>query len=207
VALVDQRWRRIGIHNVISEFLRAETDTIFNFHRPWLPLIDHPNLDDPLENHKRMRLLYIQRARFLIELPPDTVWYEVGLTDKELDELYLSARHNPTWDSAGNKLGLVAETVKEPLKVPPNDWPGRIILWGHQRTGPFSIIEGNHRMLAYACSNPRPLLDILVYVGLSRSYCYWHRPDPACLLGNDLFRPQVELAESNDWLWVRVGST
>lgn len=65
-------WTEISVHNVVSEFLRAERDTRFNFYPPWLPIIDNPNLNDPVENHKRLRLFYILRGIFMIEIPPDT---------------------------------------------------------------------------------------------------------------------------------------
>ena len=155
---------------MVSEFLRAERENNFSFYAPWLPIVDNPNLSDPLQNHKRLRLLYLRKGQFMIEIPPDTTWWEVcSLTENEIGELYVSAKHNKQWDDAGNKLEQVAAVVREPLKSSPNTWNGRIILWGHDRNGPFSIIEGNHRMLAYAHAAPRSPLSIDVYVGLSDS--------------------------------------
>jgi hypothetical protein len=114
----------------------------------------------------------------LVEIPSDTVWYEVrSLTENEIDELFVSARHNDRWNRAGNKLTQVAVAARETLTAATNEWP-RILLWGHDRSGPFSIFDGNHRMIAYAAANPRPSLKINVYVGLSPSYCYWHYADP-----------------------------
>jgi hypothetical protein len=144
MALVDKSWTPIGIHEVISEFLRAERKN-FSLYSPWLPVMDNPDLNDPLQNHKRLRLLYLKRAKFMIEIPPDTTWWNVqSLTESELSELHVSARHTQAWDIDDYKLESVAAVVKEQLTSPPNTWPGRIILWGHERTGPFSIIEGNH---------------------------------------------------------------
>ena len=178
MALATMVWTEISIHNVVAEFLRGERDSRFNFYPPWLPIIDNPNLNDLLENHKRLRLLHIIRGIFMVEIPPDTKWYEVqSLTENEIDELYLSAKHNPQWDEAENKLDRVAMAARLPLKSPPDAW-ARIILWGHDKTGPFSIIEGNHRLLAYAYAHPRPPLNISVYIGTSPSYCYWHYADP-----------------------------
>ncbi len=71
MALANKDWSKISINNVVLEFLRAERDTKFNFYPPWLPIIDNPNLSDPLENHKRLRLLYIPRGKFMIEIPPE----------------------------------------------------------------------------------------------------------------------------------------
>jgi hypothetical protein len=203
MALIDKNWTKVSINNVVSEFLRGERDTISRICPPWLPIIDSPNLRDPLENHKRLRLLYIHRANFWIEVPPDTVWHEVhSLTEDELDELYLSARHNGEWDAAGSRLVKVAAVSPPPLRASPDVWPGRIILWGHGQTGPFTILEGNHRMLAYAAAPRRPLLDIGVHIGLSESFCYWHFADPPKKLGNDLIKTEPANTEIIDkWLY------
>jgi hypothetical protein len=138
----------------------------------------------------------------MIEIPPDTKWYEVqSLTENEIDELYVSARHTQLWDQAGNKLDRVATVAPEQLKSAPDSW-ARIVLWGHGRAGPFSIMEGNHRMLAYACARPRPPLDIPVYVGLSPSYCFWHYADPAFSLGQGLYKTDPNIHPQDGWLWV-----
>ena len=189
MALADKDWTEISIHEVVLEFLRGEREKLMG-PLSWLPVVDNPNLNDPLENYKRLRLLYIPRGKFMVEIPPDTTWWEVrSLTESELGELYVSARHTSEWDAAGNKLEQVASAIQiPPLDSPPDTWSGRIILWGHDKTGPFSIMEGNHRMLAYVRANPRPPLEINVCIGLSPSYCFWHFADPGYLLGNDLYK-------------------
>jgi hypothetical protein len=72
----------------------------------------------------------------------------------------LSAQHNKIWDGADNRLENVSAVESIELNALPNSWPGRIILWGHDREGSFTIMEGNHRMIAYAGADPRPALDI-----------------------------------------------
>jgi hypothetical protein len=94
--LADMEWTEISIHQVVLEFLRGEQATT-KFPAPpeWQPVIDHPNLSDPLENQKRLRLLYVPRAQFMIEIPSDTTWWQVrGLAEHELSELYTSAKHD-----------------------------------------------------------------------------------------------------------------
>jgi hypothetical protein len=199
MTLAHRSWIPITIHNVVSEFLRGERDQ--NFHPPWLALIDNPNLNDPLENQRRLRLLYIRRGVFMIEIPNDTQWYEVTLAEDDIDDLYLSARHDPQWDGLGSKLDQVAAALQpkpEPLRALPD---ARIIQWGHEKSGPFTIIEGNHRMLSWAHSRPLPQLNISVYVGISPSYCFWHYADPALPIGQGLFRTYNIVAQ-NDWLYV-----
>ena len=51
-------------------------------------------------------------------------------------------------------------------------------MWGHDRGGPFTILEGNNRLIAYASTAPRPALEVSVFIGLSKSPCFWHRADP-----------------------------
>jgi hypothetical protein len=178
MAFADMNWTAISIHCVVLEFLRAEREKHFSFYPPWLPLIDNPNPNDPMENHRRLRLSYLKRAIFMFEIPPDTQWYEVhSLTENEADELYVAARYNPQWDAAGNKLDKVA--------------------------GPFTIVEGNHRMLAWAHANPRPQLNISVYVGLSPSYCCWHFADPVFKQGDGLINAHVNIEARDNWLFAR----
>src|ERR1700722_9505349 len=106
MAFINKQWIQISIHEVVLEFLRGERDR-FAFYPPWHSVIDNPNLDDPAENHKRLRLLYLVRGVFMIEIPPDTTWWKVQLTEQEIGELYVSARHNTEWDGAENKLERV----------------------------------------------------------------------------------------------------
>jgi hypothetical protein len=51
----------------------------------------------------------------------------------------------------------------------PSNWKS-IILIGHTRIGPFTIVEGNNRIVAYMSSN-RNGLDVPVYVGLGLVPC------------------------------------
>jgi hypothetical protein len=203
MALADMEWNEISIHQVVLEYVRCEQRTT-SFPTPaeWQAVIDNPNLSDPLENQKRLRVLYIRRASFMIEIPPDTTWWEVhSLTERELGELYASAKHNPAWDGPGNQLERVATAIPViPLEAPPDAWPGRIILWAHDKEGPFTILEGNHRLLAYTQSTARPRLQLDVYVGLSPSYCFWHYADPDCRVGLDLIQDAPAFAWINNWI-------
>jgi hypothetical protein len=204
MALVDMNWTGITIHHVVLEFLRCERKTTkFRGPQDWQAVIDNPNLSDQLENQKRMRLLYILRAKFMIEVPPDTTWWEVrSLTENELGGLYVSAKHNQVWDRPGNQLQQVAASIPIiPLDAPPSAWPGRIILWAHDRKGPFTILEGNHRMLAYTQATSRAPLRLDVYVGLSQSYCFWHHADPDYCVGADLFDTgPMTFAYGDNWV-------
>src|SRR5262249_21782917 len=163
----------MSVHHVLLEFLRSEQKTTKSHTPPdWQSVIANPKLSDPLENQKRLRLLYIPRARFMIEIPPDTTWWEVhSLTENELGELYVSAKHNTEWGGPGNQLGQVAAAIPAiPLDAPPDAWPGRIILWRHNRKGPFSIMEGNHRSLPICRLSHGLRLSLMFMWGFLHAY-------------------------------------
>jgi hypothetical protein len=187
--LADLTWRETSVHAVVAEFVRGEWRR-----HPRLaaaevtPLVEGIDLGNPAHNHARLRLLHLMRAQLWAEIPPDTVWYEVtALTGQALAHIRVIARCG--WDHPAhrNELAAVAARLPEPLLQPPASWP-RPILWGHARSGPLTIIEGNHRLLGYA-SQARPAgLHLQALVGLSPTPCCWHLDDPAMAIANDLWK-------------------
>jgi hypothetical protein len=98
MSLATMKWTSVSMHNVIVTWLRAERDTNVARILAALPapvwslglskLLDQPDLNNPEENRARLRLLYMIRNVFIVEIPPDTKWYNVNnLTDNELSEL------------------------------------------------------------------------------------------------------------------------
>jgi hypothetical protein len=182
-------WICTSVHEVVAEFLLGERQEKFGFVPPGTPFIDAPNVNDPRENHTRLRLLYFKRAQFFGEIPPDTRWHEVKtLTDNELDELHVVAYPPFMSKDDKNELRRVAARLPEALRTQPGNWR-RPILWGHEKSGPFSIFEGNHRLIAYASAPSPPGLDIPVFVGLSDTPCMWHIHDAVQPLANHLWKP------------------
>lgn len=183
------KWRRVTVHAVVAEFLRAERHKL-----RWLPptafaLIDQANTGDPAENHARLRYLASIRRQLLGEIPPDTRWYKVHtLTDANLIELHVIGRcgFDDPFGRDQNELKKVAVRRPEPLSSQPAHW-GSPILWGHSKTGPFTIIEGNHRLIGYASQTQAPGLSVAVFVGLSRTPCFWHVFDAPNKLVNHLW--------------------
>jgi hypothetical protein len=111
-------------------------------------------------------------------VPRDTAWYEVRYLEREhLGQLLVIGRCG--WDDGAdrNELLAVAKRRRLVLETPPDKWSAPI-LWGHRRTGPLTILEGNNRFVAYAATTAPPALWIPVYVGLSENRCVWHLPDP-----------------------------
>lgn len=178
----EQTWDKVTISRVYHAFLNGEFDKCI---QAWGPLasanralIDNPNFGDESENCKRAFLLCF-RAPLLFRIPCSTVWYKVvALEESHLNELLVIGRCG--WDDGTdhNELLNVAKRKPENLGSIPSEWAVPI-LWGHTKEGPFTIIEGNHRLVSYAALQTRPELNIPAYVGLSSDHCYWHLPDPA----------------------------
>ena len=70
-------------HQVIAEFLRSE------FHHPEFEeyrkefeyLVTQPNLESDRENALRRALLFLRRGAMWRELPDDTQWFKVELSE------------------------------------------------------------------------------------------------------------------------------
>lgn len=188
MTLASQSWSPVSINDVVAAFLRAERDKLPGpLTQEWTGFVDGPDISDPVQNHFRLRLLYSYRLLLMVEVPPDTAWYLVrDLTDAGLKDLLVIDRCDLIDPAGSNELGKATPRLPlEPLHEPPSAW-APLILWGHSKDGPFTILEGNHRLMAYAAAEKRVGLGVPVIVGLSTMPCFWHRPDPAHKLGNDL---------------------
>ncbi len=189
MSLANMAWNRVSVHEVIAEFLRGERNK-FEQSLPSakMVLIDSPNTTDPHANHARLRYLYCSRGYLIGEIPPDTRWYEVrSLTDEQLSELHVIARCG--WDHSDdrNELHRVAGRRPSVLTSQPRSW-ARPILWGHEKAGPFTILEGNTRLIAYASQGQQSALMIPALVGLSPTPCCFHIFDPPDVIANDLWK-------------------
>jgi hypothetical protein len=94
--------------------------------------------------------------------------------------------NHPTVTNNANTCELLkaAPQLKWQLTKPPSSW-NTTILWGHSKSGPFTILEGNHRLAAYADSG-QSVPDIPVFVGLSPIACVYHRLDNSGTLLRDI---------------------
>jgi hypothetical protein len=140
-------------------------------------LAERPDIASAAQNERRRKLLYEWRGRMLFHVPASTTWYEVRyLREGHLHQL--RAIDFPEWNSDKDHNELLKVAKRKPIILThePHRWPAPI-LWGHDRKGPFTILEGNNRLTAYAALNPRPPLEIAACVGLSADPSRWHMPD------------------------------
>jgi hypothetical protein len=193
MTLDDMQWERVSFHRVILAWVRAERDEYAKFFAQlgadfWPAgfdaLLDDAGVDSDEANRARLRLFYQPRLVFLVEIPPDTVWYKVhNLRHTQLNEL--RTVNYGDWKNPAEKNELLKVAARKNLdyKKPWNEWEPPI-LWGHDSKGPFTIIEGNNRLTGYAGSRHTDL-DIPVFVGLSPTSCHWHIIDDCGPLMND----------------------
>jgi len=180
-SLGQQFWEKVTPHHVYHAFLKGEFARLSEPIRlTEKTLIEKPDLSDAEQNSKRFALLVQIRGPLLQWIPCSTEWYLVkSLEETHLHQLLVIARCG--WDSPSDRNELFSVAMRKliTLHTNPNDW-ATPILWGHTKEGPFTILEGNNRLVAYTSTNPRPKLSIPVYIGLSRDYCVWHYLDPIC---------------------------
>jgi len=172
-------WTEVDLSHVHLSFLRAEWHKIPVANKDeFRQLLDAPHLSDRAENDLRIQLLNSLRKPLLQRIPGDTRWYEVRhLQESHLIELRVIGRCG--WDDGAdqNELDKVAKRKHNHLKENPLSWEAPI-LWGHNKSGPFTILEGNNRLTAYAAARHRPPMNIPIYIGLSDKPCFWHLSDP-----------------------------
>ena len=173
--LSSQNWSPVAVEEVDWAFLYAEADRASLSRKS--PILATPNFTDLEECVHRRELLFKIRAPLLNKIPQSTQWYRVKfLTETHLDELLVIGRCG--WDSHtdSNELALVAKRTPQKLIANPDSWYP-LILWGHSQSGPFTILEGNHRLIAYACQKASTHLSSAIFIGISEQPCVFHLPD------------------------------
>lgn len=178
LSLSNERWMPVDFNRVVYDFLKAEWHQYpVELKGQHLGLVESPKLGDGHEDQIRLQLLTWRRRHLLSRIPGNTVWFAVSHLRKRHYSQLLAINHHD-WRSPDdqNELLKVAVRRPEPMKSHPSTW-ATPILWGHSMSGPFTILEGNHRLTALAGSPEAGDYPLPVYIGISVSSCYWHLPD------------------------------
>jgi hypothetical protein len=171
--IIDEPRTAVPLPHVIGAFLRAEAYkfdqrnyALTEEDRRAINSRDYTSADD---NVRRERLLLqaLGRAGIFQFVPRDTQWFEICLRNNHLNELLVIPVYG--WLNLSSR-GLIQ------LRTDPQRWEPPI-LWSHDWTGPFTILEGNTRLIAHAQRVPLPPLEVPAYVGLSASRSHWHLTD------------------------------
>ena len=218
--------REVSEDEIISEFLKSD------FYRPIFQqykehvggIVMNPNLRDPGENTRRRALFLIRHLSLWNEIPADTRWYEIEMTESRLGQIrvfpraqwrrigrgnfwitgiasrindLLNARQGADDSSFLNKIVAIRDRFIE------NSGPlGSVILIGVNASGPLTLLDGNHRLVAAILASGNKVKNLRFLCGLSPRMreCCWHNTNLTTLFHygrnvakNALVRPTFEL--------------
>jgi hypothetical protein len=201
-----RRIRRVPEEEIIAEFLRSEfyQPEFDRYREQFRTIVDEPDFDSPRENELRRALLYLRRGRLWRELPQDTEWWEVELQPAHLASIRVFPRnHWRGFADHGFHLSEMIERIRSRVESSPDEpfvvkirslaakfesspaTPfSSVLLIGIDDTGPFTIIEGNHRMAAATLVSPDDVhrrFRFLCGYSARMTECCWYQTDLATL--------------------------
>ncbi|MGA8529193.1 MAG: hypothetical protein WB622_05720 [Acidobacteriaceae bacterium] len=188
--------RRVSEDEVIAAFLHGEINNpAFHGYTDLLhDIIVSPNCEDPAENAKRRALLFIRHFSLWKELPRGTEWYELQLRPEDLSQIRVFPRAQWRRLAKGNfSITRIAELVRSMPSGSDDNFQakiaalrdrlqdeepglGTVILIGLNENEPFTVLDGNHRLLAAMLASSEQLGKLRVLCGLSprMSSCCWY---------------------------------
>ena len=215
--------RRVAEDEVIAEFLKSDfhVPAFRDYQESLRDLVTRPNLEDENENSKRRALLFIRHLALWQELPPDTEWYELEVTEADLLQIRVFPRAQ--WrklargsfsisnivEAMRSRRHLVDAQFLEKISSIGNrfseDNPGfgAVLLIGLNESEPLTVLDGNHRLVAAMLSSTDGLKKARFLCGLSphMTDCCWYNTNFITLfrygknvLTQVIRKPEAELA-------------
>lgn len=220
-----RRLRRVTEDEVIAEFLKNDFQNpeFRNYHQLLRDEVLSPDLSDSLQNAKRRALFFIRHGSLWRELPEGTEWQEVEIRPADLERIRVFPRAQWRKLARGNyALPQVARVVAQRnrhrvledrfiakiehlrIEMQRGSVGDAVLLIGVDASGPFTVLDGNHRLIAALLSSPHALAHLRFFCGLSpnMTQCCWYKTNLATLLhyGTNLLRhairdPEAELTQ------------
>jgi hypothetical protein len=190
---------------VIAEFLKSDCRAPeFGPYRDIIGrLVNDPELTD-LEANRMRRVLFNRRHGALWrELPRGTEWFEVSLRPSDLHRIRVFPRaHWRKLASGDFAITTIAQRIVDDryrhrvpaafhekisnlrARVAGDDVARAVLLIGETEIGPFTILDGNHRLVAAVLESPNELHRFDFYCGLSphMAQCCWFQTNVLTLL-------------------------
>ena len=207
--------RRVSEDEVIAEFLKTD------FHHPEFTtyqkalgtLVKSPDFSNSQENSTRRALFSLRHGSLWRELPQDTEWFEVAIGDLDLNRVRVFPRAQWRKLASGDfAITKIAQSIAKSLKaisedkflakiadlrnhLSKNGPDGAVLLIGLNQDGPFTILDGNHRMVASMLISPEAVSKLRYFCGVSHRMndCCWYQTNFSTLLryGTNLLRHVV----------------
>lgn len=190
--------RRVAEAEVMGEFLRNDFDlSLYRDYQDSLgKLVQRPDYESDRDNALRRALLFLRHRPLWAQLPADTEWYEVALEQEDLANILVFPRAQ--WarltgrdfhierairrlrsraGKADESFRARIATLQRELVRGGSDPFGCVLLLASDQNGPFTILDGNHRLVAAALEPPLQVERLRFYLGISprMTRCCWCR--------------------------------
>jgi O-antigen/teichoic acid export membrane protein len=215
---------RVSEDEVIAEFLKNDfrCPEFQDYQEVAGRLVTTPALDDASENRVRRALLFVRHGPLWRELPPGTEWFRAEINAADLQRIRVFPRAQ--WRKlAGGDFSItqVAQRIvderhssrtPEAFRAKIEDLrthfqtfgapvPGAVLLIGLSESGPFTILDGNHRLLAAMLASPDAVNRLEFFCGLSpkMAQCCWYQTNVTTLLryARNMIRQYVQGPEQD----------
>lgn len=196
--------RRVSEDEVIAEFLKSDFQCpeFQEYHVAVAPLVSSPALENANDNKVRRALLFLRHGALWRELPEHTDWFEAEIRSSDLQRIRVFPRAHWRKLALGDftitevAQGIVdngyrdeafrakIEDLRDHLQYDSKAVPGAVLLIGVTESGPFTILDGNHRLLAAMLATPEAVDRLRFFCGLSpqMAQCCWYQTNVATLL-------------------------
>jgi hypothetical protein len=196
--------RRISEDEVIAEFLQSDFQCpeFQEYQEAVASLVDAPDLQNEEENRVRRALLFIRHGALWRELPKTTEWFEAEIRSSDLHRIRVFPRAHWRKLALGDFTitqvvqRIVAEgyhdegfrakieDLRNHLEYDSTAVAGAVLLIGESESGPFTVLDGNHRLLAAMLATPEAVDRLRFFCGLSpdMAQCCWYQTNVATLL-------------------------
>lgn len=159
--------RSVTIAEVEAEFLKTEwyKEIYDSIRKQYDAVVHQTNFNDEKNNSIRHKLLWDTRQPLLEKLPVDVRWYELSLTPQDFSELLIiKGRGWGNTFAKTKKIKEVAELMQSGIpdrginfsliydikkQIGTYNFKERFILIALDINGPYTILEGNHRTVAF----------------------------------------------------------
>jgi O-antigen/teichoic acid export membrane protein len=216
--------RRVSEDEVIAGFLKSDfqSPAFRDYQESLRDVVNNPDLDDAAQNSKRRALLFMRHLSLWRQIPTATEWYEMEFSDASLGQVSVFPRAQWRKLARGNfSITEVAEGVRtrkhlvdlsfllkivsigDQLRLEEPGF-GAVILIGLNERERFTILDGNHRLVAAMLSTPSAVKKLRFLCGLSprMAECCWYNTNlmTLCRYGINkmtgaLRDPEAELAQ------------
>lgn len=187
--------RKVRPEEVEAAFLRTEwyKERYNPIRSQYDKIVNDRDFTNVENNRKRRELLWEHRKVLLEQLPIDTQWYEIELTEDEFENIRIIKGYE--WEKTfgtARKVKSVVNALMNNIRSKEIDYMlitgiknnigtypfnEKIILVSDSLHHPYSILEGNHRALAFALRalelNDRSHVPKRFFLGVSKNMIFF----------------------------------